>query len=102
MSKSNSGCFAVPHMIYDETQAFNKNTKALLCVLFALQDKYNLPRYDSPRQWVNVSNKELCRMVGFNPGTLRKCRSFLVENDLVEFRRGYPGRNSSYRLLMDY
>lgn len=96
------GSFYVPHFIYDKSARFNKSQKAILFALFALQDKYLFKTKGcSLRTWFNVSNRELCRIVGIAGRTLTPNRLMLVKEGWIEFKRGYSGRNSDYRIIID-
>jgi len=96
------GSFYVPHFIYAESVGFSKSQKAILFVLFALEDRYLTKKKRSkPKYWFNVSNKDLCKKAGICEPTLRNNRKMLINQGWIDFKPGYTGRNSDYRLLVD-
>jgi len=96
------GSFYVPHCIYDDSYGFNKNSRGVLCALFACQDMFLFKtKGDNLREWFNVSNDELCKKANISYDTLSKYRRTLIELDLIDYKRGYKGRNSDYRILLD-
>lgn len=96
------GIFTIPHIIYDNRLALAKSTKSLFIALFALQDKYIFKLEGrETRIWFNVSIKTLKEMTGFCKDTIRTARDELMSKGLIDFKKGFKGRNSDYCILID-
>lgn len=94
--------FSVPHHIFEGKHGLNKSSRILLVALLALNDKYVLKKEgDRDSSFFNISNPNLCRMVGLSKGTLTKARKYLIDNGWIEFVPGFSGRNSQYSILLD-
>ena len=93
--------FWVSYGIYERNLALSKSDKALFVALFALNYKLVEKFGKHPFVgWFNSSNKELCKMAGINEATLRRSRKSLLQKGLIDYKRGYPGINSEYRILI--
>ncbi len=96
------GCFYVPHFLYNDDLGLTKNQRGVLYALFALQDMFlSKIKGRDLRGWFNISNKDLCWRAGICEDTLRVQRLALVKKGLIEYKQGYKGRNSDYRILID-
>lgn len=92
--------FSLPHRVFEPQWNLDKTSRIVLVALLALQDKFIL-RKTSDRESFNISNKDLCLMIGISHKTLLKCRKTLKERKWIEFTSGYKGHNSDYTILLD-
>jgi len=84
------GCFYVPHKVFDPKAGLTRNQKIFFIALLALEDTFLMRNKPMKlRQWFNIGNKDLCKMIGFSEGKLKSARDGLLQKRLIDFKPGF-------------
>lgn len=94
------GVFAVPKAILDRD--LSKAELCLLLVLLKLEHDFLWKSSNQLRgRWIFASNAEVRKFVEISRTTLARVRTSLKKRGLIEYRRGYTHRATSYRIIVD-
>ncbi len=96
------GAFSVPHILYAFEARLDKHERLLLTALLALEAQFTTPNargwFDG---WFYATNVLVHSCSGISLRQIPVIRERLCRKGWLAFRRGYTGRATQYRVLLD-
>lgn len=80
-------------------QKFTVSETALLFVLLWFQETYQRIQAVERKRWFYVSNQQIRKRLKITKRTIAKARESLRKKGLIDYKRGYTGRATEYRLI---